>query len=75
MSNASGPIRDDHPMKVAWDAYTGTDRYENTVRLLGDPMQSAAGTLWAAFLEGWNGAHGLTGNDPVPDDGPGEVLR
>lgn len=46
------PIAFDHPMKLAWDKYKGTDEYANTRRWALHEAH-VDGSLWAAFNKGW----------------------
>lgn len=51
----SAAVPADHPLRVAWDAYTLTEEYANTLRWAVHP-EHAVGSLWAAFAEGFGRA-------------------
>lgn len=53
MSDTSSPLPKDHPLVVAWEEYRATDEYANT-RKWALHEQHVDGSLWAAFMAGWN---------------------
>lgn len=59
----STPLPSDDARMVAWREYTATDEYRNTKRWAVEPPHTE-GSLWAAFLAGWNGAESRTPNAP-----------
>lgn len=52
--NNQTPIPNDHPLKLAWDKYTATEDYANARRWAKEGDEFIEGSLWAAFVEGWN---------------------
>ena len=46
-------MSDDDPCMIAWNAYKASDDYANTKRWAVN-QENVDGSLWAAFLEGWN---------------------
>lgn len=57
--NAQSQVPADHPMIIAWELYKGTEDYTNT-RKWAAIDEHRDGSLWAAFVEGWNAAAALT---------------
>ena len=53
MNNPETLVPNDHPLKIAWDAYKKTEDYRNTVRWAGE---GGVGGLWAAFMAGFDTA-------------------
>src|SRR4051812_29551363 len=51
----SAPVPADHPLMVAWTAYTATEEFANTLRWASKPEHSQ-GSLWAAFEQGFRAA-------------------
>lgn len=51
------PVAKDHPLMKAWTAYKESEDYANTLRWTqsSEPMY-AEGSLWAAFMAGWQTA-------------------
>ena len=46
-------VPNDHPIMPPWKKYQKTDEFANTLKWCGkDPR----GTIWAAFMAGWNAA-------------------
>lgn len=52
MSEAQAEVPIGDPMRDAWEAYRLTDEYRNTLRWAIYP-EHAPGSLWAAFVAGW----------------------
>ncbi len=50
----STPVPKDHPLMIEWDAYKATEEYANTKRWAGH-AEHVEGSLWAAFVHGWEG--------------------
>ena len=46
-------VRDDEPLMIAWHAYQQTEEYANTLHWYGKEGQSPDGTIWAAFMAGF----------------------
>ncbi|MGU3387217.1 hypothetical protein ACLBYG_22095 [Methylobacterium sp. D53M] len=59
-------VPDDHPLMIAWKAYTATGDYENTKGWCVGPH--AEGSLWAAFERGFMAASVMP--HPTPPGGP-----
>lgn len=55
MSNVQTEMPEDHPMRVAFEAYRSTESYANTFRWAEYP-QHRTGSLWAAFNAGYEAA-------------------
>lgn len=49
---AMQPLRADDPRMIAWNAYRESDDFQNTKRWATQPDHTE-GSLWAAFLRGW----------------------
>jgi hypothetical protein len=49
----------------AWERYKASERFANTKRWANESADYVEGSLWAAFLDGWQAAHGLTGAVPL----------
>lgn len=49
------PVPKDSPLMKAWETYTRTEEYENT-RKWARIAYHTDGSLWAAFLKGWEAA-------------------
>lgn len=53
--SAESPVPSDHPMMQAWNAYKQTDDFANSAKWALE-KQHTPGSLWAAFVVGWNAA-------------------
>jgi hypothetical protein len=53
--SAESPVPSDHPLMKAWTAYKATEDYANSRRWAAHD-EHRDGSLWAAFMEGWNAA-------------------
>lgn len=62
--SASSPLPKDAPIMQAWEAYQKTAEYQNTFRWAVHP-EHREGSLWGAFLAGWQRASGATEDQPV----------
>lgn len=61
----------DHPLMIAWSAYRATPDFANTKRWAAHP-EHVDGSLWAAFVAGFNAANEHAGAlheviDPASD--------
>lgn len=59
--SVQSPLPSDHPLMKAWNAYKSTDDYANS-RKWAAHAEHVDGSLWAAFMEGWNLATTRAGN-------------
>lgn len=62
----------DHALMIAWNAYKDSDEYLSTRGWAQNP-DHVDGSLWAAFMEGWNLATRRAGDlheqvNPASDD-------
>lgn len=55
MSDAMQAVPRSTALVKAWEAYKGTDDYQNTKRWAIHP-EHVEGSLWAVFMKGWNAA-------------------
>lgn len=53
---AMAPVPQDHPLMKAWNAYKATEDYSNTLHWAGEGKQFSEGSLWAAFMAGFDAA-------------------
>jgi len=60
-------IPDEHPLKVAYDKYAQTDDYKNSFRWAAEE-QHRNGSMWAAFMAGWNAGCNHAYQDRAYDD-------
>lgn len=60
------PLPKNHPIMLAWDRYKSTDDYANSFRWAGHE-EHRAGSMWTAFLAGFNAATppAQTAPDPI----------
>jgi hypothetical protein len=65
MPNATGLAKDD-PRMIAWDAWTQTPEYANTLQWAAHG-EHRKGSLWAAFLQGYETGHPMTPEKPRHD--------
>lgn len=70
MSEVSAKVPDDSPLMIAWNAFKASDGYANTLKwarhvaireretnaLIEIQHPHTEGSLWAAFMAGWNAA-------------------
>lgn len=56
------PVPESHPLMVAWNAYKATDEYANTKKWALHE-QHVEGSLWAAFMAGFNASSERTQPD------------
>ena len=60
MSGAMRVVPLGHPMRTAWDAYRDMAEYENSRTLAlhkdADEREHVDGSLWSAFVKGWEAA-------------------
>lgn len=61
MSAASTPIPIDHPLFLAWVDYKASEDFENSAKWALDP-QHTEGSMWAAFMNGWQARDGVVPN-------------
>lgn len=61
MTEAMQALPEDHPLMQAWRAYTQTDSFKNTRYWATKADEYVDGSLWAAFMAGWEMAKGATG--------------
>lgn len=54
------PVDQTSPLWLAWLDYQRTEDYRNTLEWWGKPPQEPEGTLWAAFMAGFNAGAGLS---------------
>lgn len=47
----------DHPIMLAWESYRSTSEYANSFRWA-EKAEHRDGSMWAAFLAGWQAAQG-----------------
>jgi hypothetical protein len=79
MSDVMAKLPDDSPLMIAWEAYKRTDGYANTLKwarhvavkeretnaLIEIQHPHTEGSLWAAFMAGYNAALRVpTNGDP-----------
>lgn len=53
------PVPDDHPLMQAWTAYKATEEHANSLRWAATHPE---GSLWAAFMAGFQAATKRAGN-------------
>lgn len=65
MSEVQGEVPLDHPMRAAWEAYKQTEDYRNTLRWAAAPIdpENVVGSLWAAFVKGWEAREAVAPSD------------
>lgn len=56
------PVPEDHPMMRSWNEYKATESYKNTRKWALDDRH-VDGSLWAAFLAGYQEGSGNDGSD------------
>lgn len=64
----SAPVPANHPLMIAWKAYSASDDYANTARWAVIP-EHTKGSLWAAFSAGFEAALALRPSPPVQEEG------
>lgn len=62
--STSAAVPSDHPIMKAWTEYTGSPEFANTKKWAKDDMH-VVGSLWAAFVAGWNCRGGDSHSGPI----------
>lgn len=65
MMSAQSPVPEGHPMMQAWERYKASSEYANSFRWAAQE-QNRAGSMWAAFVAGWQAATDPRQEPPTP---------